>query len=185
MTEKEKMLSGELYDASDKILIQERHKARILFHRINNLSEDDKELRDNLIYELIGTAGVGLKIEPPFYCDYGYNISFGKNAFANFNCCFLDVTKIEIGDNTMIGPNVQIYTAMHPMDKTERATMLEFAKPIKIGNDVWIGGSAIICPGVTIGSGVVIGAGAVVTKDVPNDVFIAGNPAKIIKKINN
>lgn len=185
MSEKEKMLSGELYDASDKELVQERYKARLLFQKINNLNENDKQSRGKLFYELMGNAGKGLNIEPPFYCDYGYNIELGENVFMNFNCCFLDVMKIEIGNNVMIGPNVQIYTATHPMDKTERATMLEYAKAIKIGDDVWIGGGAIICPGVTIGCGVVIGAGAVVTKDVPDDVFIGGNPAKIIKEINN
>ena len=185
MTEKEKMLAGELYDASDEVLVQERRKARLLFQKINSLTDDDKELRGKLFYDLMGEAGEGLNIEPPFRCDYGYNISLGKNVFMNFNCCFLDVMKIEIGNNVMMGPNVQIYTATHHINKTERATMLEFAKPIKIGNDVWIGGGAIINPGVTIGNGVVIGAGAVVTKNIPNDVFIGGNPAKIIKEINN
>ena len=185
MTEKEKMLTGQLYDASDRVLTQERHKARLLLHQINNLNEDDKQMRNKLIHDLFGTAGEGFNIEPPFYCDYGYNIILGKNVYMNFNCCLLDVMKIEIGDNVMMGPNVQIYTATHPLEKKDRLTMLEFAKPIKIGDDVWIGGGAIICPGITIGSGVVIGAGAVVTKDVTDDVFIGGNPAKIIKKINN
>lgn len=185
MTEKEKMLSGELYNAGDAELIADRHAARLIFQKINSLADDSKTERDQLFIDLLGASGEGLNIEPPFYCDYGYNISVGKNVFFNFNCCFLDVMKIELGDNVMLGPNVQIYTATHPMNKTERSSGLEFAKPIKIGDDVWLGGGAIICPGVTIGNGVVVGAGAVVTKDVPDDVFVAGNPARIIKEIDN
>ncbi len=185
MTEKDKMLSGQLYDASDPQLFAERHRARLLFQKINNLTEKDKEKRDKLFYELFGKAGNNLSIEPPFYYDYGSNIKVGKNVFLNFNCCILDVMEVKMGDNALIGPNVQIYTAIHPMDAKTRSSLLEFAKPIKIGNDVWIGGGAIICPGVTIGDRVVIGAGAVVTKDVPDDVFVGGNPAKIIKAIDN
>ena len=185
MTEKEKMLSGKLYNASDAELSLERHNARLLFQKINSIGDANKEERNKLFYELFGEVGDSLWIEPPFYCDYGYNISLGDNVFFNFNCCILDVMPVEIGNNVLIGPNVQIYTATHPINAKERATMLEFAKPIKIGNDVWIGGGAIICPGVTIGNGVVIGAGAVVTKNVSDYVFVAGNPAKEIKKIAN
>ena len=185
MTEKEKMLSGQLYDASDSVLTAERHSARLLFQKINILTEEDKELRDKLFYDLFGKAGKNLSIEPPFYCDYGSNIRVGNNVFMNFNCCILDVMEVTMGDNILIGPNVQIYTATHPMDAKMRSSLLEFAKPIKIGNDVWIGGGAIICPGVTIGDRVVIGAGAIVTKDVPDDVFVGGNPARIIKNIDN
>ena len=179
------MLSGQLYDASDPQLAAERYRARQLFQKINSMTEVEKEARDKLFYELLGSAGEGLFIEPPFYCDYGYNIKVGDKVFMNFNCCILDVMEVEIGNNVLFGPNVQIYTATHPMDAATRSTWLEFAKAIKIGNDVWIGGGAIICPGVTIGNRVVIGAGAVVTKDVPDDVFVGGNPAKIIKKIDN
>ena len=185
MTEKEKMLSGQLYDASDSTLTAERHNARLLFQKINSLTEKDKELRDKLFYDLFGKSGKNLSIEPPFYCDYGSNISVGDNVFMNFNCCILDVMEVTMGDNVLIAPNVQIYTATHPMDAKTRSSLLEFAKPIKIGNDVWIGGGAIICPGVTIGDRVVIGAGAIVTKDVPDDVFVGGNPARIIKNIDN
>lgn len=185
MTEKEKMLSGKLYNASDPQLSSERLKARLLFQKINSIGEEKKDERNKLFYDLFGKAGNSLWIEPPFYCDYGYNITLGDNVFLNFNCCVLDVMEVSIGNNVLIGPNVQIYTATHPINAKERATMLEFAKPIKIGNDVWIGGGAIICPGVTIGDGVVIGAGAVVTKDVRDNVFVAGNPAKEIKKIDN
>lgn len=185
MTEKEKMLSGKLYNASDPQLSLERHKARLLFQKINSISEDEKNVRNELFHELFGKVGNSLWVEPPFYCDYGYNINLGNNVFFNFNCCILDVMEVSIGNNVLIGPNVQIYTATHPINAKERATMLEFAKPIKIGNDVWIGGGAIICPGVTIGDGVVIGAGAVVTKNVSDNVFVAGNPAKEIKRIDN
>jgi len=185
MTQKEKMLSGELYDASDPQLVEERHQARLLFQRINGTGEEHKEERDQLFYQLMGTAGEGLYIEPPFYCDYGYNIHLGEKVFMNYNCCILDVMEVRMGNNVLLGPNVQIYTATHPLDAAGRATWLESAKPITIGNDVWIGGSAVICPGVTIGNGVVIGAGAIVTKDVPDNVFVGGNPAKIIKEIDN
>lgn len=185
MSEKEKMLTGKLYNASDETLSEERHKARLLFKKINLLDEDDKEQRNKLFHKLFGKVGKSLWVEPPFYCDYGYNIIVGNNVFFNFNCCILDVMKVTIGDNVLFGPNVQIYTATHPLNAKERATMLEFAKPITIGNDVWVGGGAIICPGVTIGNGAVIGAGSVVTKNIPDNVFVAGNPAKEIKKIDN
>ena len=185
MTEKEKMLTGQLYDSSDPVLVAERHRARLLFQKFNSMGDEAKEQRDNLMYELIGKAGEDLFIEPPFYCDYGYNIEVGDKFFMNYNCCILDVMKVTIGNFVMCGPNVQIYTATHPMDAKTRSSWLEFAKPVQIGNDVWVGGGAIICPGVTIGNGAVIGAGAVVTKDVPDNVFYAGNPAKIIKHIDN
>ena len=185
MTEKEKMLTGQLYDSSDEQLVKERHEARLLFQKINALTDKDKPLRDKLFYDLFGEAGEKLFVEPPFYCDYGYNIKVGYNVFMNYNCCILDVMEVTMGNNVLIGPNVQIYTATHPMDAKTRATWLEFAKPIHIGSDVWIGGGAILCPGITVGNGVVIGAGAVVTKDVPDNVFVAGNPAKVIKIIDN
>ncbi|MGK0363149.1 MAG: maltose O-acetyltransferase [Saprospiraceae bacterium] len=183
MTEKQKMLSGNLYDASDPVLDAERHHARLLFQKINAMSDEVKEERNKLFYKLMGRAGEGMVIEPPFHCDYGYNIHLGEKVFMNFNCCILDVMEVRMGNNVMLAPNVQIYTATHPMDAKERASGLEFAKPVTIGDDVWIGGGAIICPGVTIGDRVVIGAGAVVTKNVPDDVFVGGNPAKIIKRI--
>ena len=185
MTEKEKMLSGQLYDASDEQLTRERHECRLLFQQINSLPESEKFTRDKLFYRLFGEAGAELYIEPPFFCDYGYNISVGDKVFMNFNCCILDVMQVTIGSRVLFGPNVQIYTATHPLDAKTRATWLEFAKPVSIGNDVWIGGGAIICPGVNIGHGVVIGAGAVVTKDVPDNVFVGGNPARVIKEIDN
>lgn len=185
MTEKEKMLSGELYNPMDAVLSSERSEARIKFQRINNLSDKEKKERNKLLKELIGDFDKNFFIEPPFYCDYGYNIKLGKNVFMNFNCCVLDVAKVKIGNNVLIGPNVQIYTATHPIDIKTRNSWLESAKPVNIGHDVWIGGGAIINPGVTIGNGAVIGSGSVVTKDIPENVVVAGNPAKIIKTIDN
>ena len=185
MAEKTKMLAGDLYNPNDPVLISERHKARLLFQEINAMTDDNKKERNKLFYKLMPNAGKGLWIEPPFYCDYGYNIKLGTQVFMNFNCCILDVAEVKIGDNVMLGPNVQIYTATHPLEAKARNSGREFAKPISIGNNVWIGGNATICPGVSIGNNVVIGAGAVVTKDFPNDVFIGGNPAMIIRSINN
>lgn len=184
MTEKEKMLAGELYDATDKQLTAERRNARILFKQLNDSKDDEVELRRSVLSKLIGKAGKDLWIEPPFYCDYGSNISVGDKVFFNFNCTILDVMSVVIGSNVMFGPNVQIYTATHPIYWQERGAGLEFAKPIKIGSDVWIGGGAIICPGVSIGDRTVIGAGSVVTKDIPEDVFAAGNPCKVIKTLH-
>lgn len=185
MTEKQHMLAGNMYDPMDEQLVKERHRARLLFQQINSLNDDSKAERIKLLYELLEQAGKNLWIEPPFYCDYGYNILTGDNIFMNFNCCILDVTTVTIGNHVMIGPHVQIYTATHPLEHTLRNSGKEFAKPITIGNNVWIGGNAVICPGVSLGNNVVVGAGAVVTKSFPDDVFIAGNPAKIIKTINH
>jgi maltose O-acetyltransferase len=182
-TEKQKMLSGELYHAPDPELSEERLKARLLLGELNSSREDEEEKRKSILKKLIPEAGAGFWMQPPFYCDYGYNISTGEKVFFNFNCVVLDVMPVKIGNRTLIGPNVQIYTATHPMDYRERAAGLEFAKPVTIGEDVWIGGSAVICPGVTIGDRSVIGAGSVVTKDVPPDVFAAGNPCKVIRSL--
>jgi maltose O-acetyltransferase len=182
-TEKEKMLAGELYDALDPQLTEERIKARLLLKALNESREDEPENRMEILKELIPHAGAGLWLQPPFYCDYGYNLKLGERVFFNFNCVVLDVMPVTIGSRTLFGPNVQIYTAMHPMDHKERATGLEFAKAITIGEDVWIGGGAIICPGVTIGHRSVIGAGSVVTKDIPADVVAAGNPCKVIRSL--
>lgn len=182
-TEKEKMLSGELYDALDAELSADRLKTRLLIKELNDSREDDTAGRQRILFELLPHAGAGLWLQPPFYCDYGYNIKTGEKVFFNFNCVVLDVMEVNIGSRTLFGPNVQVYTAMHPLDAKERATGLEYAKPITIGEDVWIGGSAVICPGVTIGDRAVIGAGSVVTKDVPADVFAAGNPCKVIRRL--
>ncbi|HVF80768.1 MAG TPA: sugar O-acetyltransferase, partial [Flavisolibacter sp.] len=139
--------------------------------------------RKNLVRKLIPNQGIHLWIEPPFYCDYGSNIKVGDNVFFNFNCVVLDVMQVVIGSNTMFGPAVQIYTAMHPMNWAQRAAGREYAKPVTIGANVWVGGGAVICPGVTIGNRCVIGAGSVVTKNIPDDVFAAGNPCRVIKEL--
>ena len=185
MTEKEKMIAGDLYAPSDLQLVEDRRQARIVFGKYNATHPDEVEQRIELLQELFGQKSENLYIEPPFYCDYGYNLQLGKNVYMNFNCCILDVSIVKIGDNTMFGPNVQIYTATHPLEYKARNSGVEYAKPIIIGNNVWVGGNATICPGVTIGNNVVIGAGSVVTKSFPDDVFIAGNPARVIKTIDN
>lgn len=176
-SEKEKMLAGELYNASDPLLMQERRQARLLTHRLNVTDYGDEAAYRQIISALLPNAAVDIMIEPPFYCDYGYNIYAEEKVFLNFNCVVLDVMPVYIGAYTMFGPNVQIYTATHPVDAAERRKGPEFAKPIRIGADCWIGGSAIIAPGVTIGDRCVIGAGAVVTKNVPSDTIVVGNPA--------
>ncbi|MGQ1908230.1 sugar O-acetyltransferase [Marinifilum sp. RC60d5] len=182
-TEKHKMLSGELYDAADAELTNERLHARLLLKELNDSKEDEVEERKIILRNLLPLSGNNLSIQPPFYCDYGTNIEIGDNVYFNFNCVVLDVMKVEIGARTMFGPNVQIYTATHPINFKERAKGLELGKAISIGEDVWIGGSAVICPGVTIGNRTVIGAGSVVVNDIPSDVFAAGNPCKIIRKL--
>lgn len=181
-TEKEKMLSGNYYFASDKELVKERDDAKKLMYEFNNTEPHEKEKKREIMSNLIKAQG-SFHINTPFHCDYGYNIQVGDNFYANFNCIFLDVNKIIIGDNALLGPNVQIYTAGHPLDPVERVTGIEFGKPVVIGDNVWIGGGAIICPGVTIGHNVVIGAGSVVTKDIPDHVVAAGNPCKVIRAL--
>lgn len=183
MTEKEKMLAGKLYDATDPQLAEERRVTRLLLKQLNDSRDDEVELRNQLIKKLIANSGEGLWIEPPFYCDYGSNISVGDKVFFNFNCVILDVMEVTIGNNVLFAPNVQIYTATHPLDSKQRAKGLEYAKPITIGSDSWIGGGSIVCPGVTIGERTVIGAGSVITKNIPSDVLAAGNPCKIIRNI--
>lgn len=182
-TEKEKMLAGELYTPENQGLLEERTAARKITRLFNETDETESEKRTQLLKELFGSTGETYHVEPPFRCDYGYNIHVGENFFVNFDTVFLDVCEIRIGNNCFIAPGVHIYTATHPINYKERATGLEFGRPVKIGNDVWIGGKSIINPGVTIGNNVVIGSGSVVTKDVPNNVVIAGNPARVIKKL--
>lgn len=183
-TEKEKMICGELYNALDPQLSDERIQTRLLLKELNESREDLITERARILKKLIPNAGSDLWIQPPFYCDYGTNIIIGDKVFFNFNCVVLDVMEVRIGSKTLFGPNVQIYTATHPMNYKERATGLEYAKPISIGEDVWIGGSVVICPGVKIGDRSVIGAGSVVTTDVPGDVFAAGNPCRVIRHLD-
>lgn len=181
-SEKEKMLSGEMYLASDPELLKERRRAKRLLRQINISEYLVTKPAKDIIKELIPNTGKNFYIEPPFHCDYGYNIHCGDNVYFNVNCVVLDSMKINIGSNVLFGPAVQIYTAAHPLDKETRKT-LEFAKPISIGNDCWIGGGAIILPGVSIGNNCVVGAGSVVTKDIPDDSMAVGNPAKVIKSL--
>lgn len=184
MTEKEKMLAGEMYLANDPQLLAERIRARELVHTYNQTLPSDAEKRTELLAALFGETAEPPIIEPSLRVDYGYNIHTGKAFFANFDCVFLDVCEIRFGDRCMLGPGVHIYTATHPLDPVERSSGREFAKPVVIGDDVWIGGGALIMPGVTIGNRVVIASGAVVTKDVPDDMVIGGNPARTIRKWN-
>ncbi|MBU3803790.1 MAG: sugar O-acetyltransferase [Candidatus Cellulosilyticum pullistercoris] len=183
MTEKERMLSGNLYLASDKELVEEHKKSLRLTRLFNTTTEEEIEYRKQLIGELFEKTGKQYYIEPPFRCDYGCHISIGENFFANYDCIILDVNKVKIGNNVMFGPRVTIYTAGHPIDAGVRNTLLEYGKPVTIGDDVWVGGSTVINPGVTIGSNVVIGSGSVVTKDIPSGVIAAGNPCKVIREI--
>lgn len=180
-SERAKMLAGDLYDPLDAELVRDRARARELCWDLNATRESDAELRRHLLQKLLGTGGDSAWIQPPFYCDYGSNIHLGQRVYFNFNCVVLDVCEVRIGDFTLIGPAVQIYTATHPLEAKLRRTR-EFAKPITIGSDVWIGGGAILCPGVTIGDRTVIGAGSVVTKSLPAGVVAAGNPCRVLRK---
>lgn len=182
-TEKEKMLAGELYNVQDPQLAAESVRTKLLLLHLNTTPAGQPAERVRLLRELLPHAGPGLGLNSPFFCDYGPNITLGEQVFFNFNCTILDVTYVTIGSRSMFGPQVQLYTATHPLDARERASGLEYARPIVIGEDVWVGGDAIICPGVTVGSRTVIGAGSVVTKDLPADVFAAGNPCRVIRHL--
>lgn len=184
MTEREKMLAGEWYNAQDEELLTLRRKARLTMQALNATLDNATAERAALLQQLLPNAGKALWIEPPFYCDYGEHIALGNNVFFNFNCVVLDVAWVTIGNNVMFGPNVQLYTATHPLDAQQRRSGLEAGYPITIGNDCWIGGSVIVNPGITIGERSVIGAGSVVTKDIPADVFAAGNPCQVIRHLN-
>lgn len=182
MTEKEKMLSGLMYQAWDAELLAERQKAKELCHQLNHLSPSQPVTRQALISELLGQESDAC-LESPFNCDYGYNIKAGKGFYANHGCTILDCAPIHIGDNCLLAPGVVIATAGHPLDPVERASGEEFAKSITIGNDVWFGANVTVCPGVTIGDNVVVGAGSVVNKDLPSNTVCVGSPAKPIKEI--
>lgn len=191
MTEREKMLAGELYDCGDKELLDQWHKAKNLIREYNQTQSENLKAKNEILESLLGGKGKNLWITSPFYVDYGNNIYFGNNCEVNMNCTFLDDNKIIIGDNALIAPNVQIYTAFHPTNAKDRFGdvkedgSFEFCKtktaPVVIGNNVWIGGGAIIMPGVTIGNNVVIGAGSIVTKDIPDNKIAYGNPCKVIR----
>lgn len=177
-TEKEKMLAGELYIAADPQLTAERIRARQLTMRLNLTDPADEENYRAIMAELCPNADPTIYFQPPFFCDYGYNIYAGAYVYMNFNCVVLDVCPVHIGAGTMFGPAVQVLTATHPIDAAERMKGPEYGKPIAIGRECWIGGGAIIQPGVTIGDRCIVGAGAVVTKDVPDDTIVVGNPAR-------
>jgi len=182
MDERSKMLAGELYDPLDPVLVAARERARDLCQQLNATREAEQDIRRRLLTELFGKGGETVWMQPPFYCDYGSNIELGERVFFNFNCVVLDVCPIRIGSYTLFGPAVQIYTPMHPLN-AELRRQREFGKPVEIGSDVWVGGGALILPGVRIGSRTVIGAGSVVTRDIPDDVFAAGNPCRVIRQI--
>lgn len=183
MTEKEKMIAGAYYHAGDATLVKDRRRAKNLLHRLNVLEYRITKKARDIIAELIPTVGANLYIEPPFHCDYGYNIVCGDNVYFNVHCVVLDSAPVTIGSNVFFAPNVQLYTATHPLEADLRRT-LESALPITIGDDCWIGGNSVICPGITIGKGCVIGAGSVVTQDIPDNSLAVGNPAKVIKQLN-
>lgn len=184
MSEKEKMLAGELYDANyNKDLENEREQAKDLCYEFNNLKPSNREKQNEILKRILGKTKEIFRIEQPFMCDYGYNIEIGENFYSNHNLIILDANKVIFGDNVFIAPNCGFYTAGHPIDYEIRNKGLEYAKPIKVGNNVWIGGNVVVLPGVTIGDNVVIGAGSVVNKDIPSDSVAVGNPCKVIKKL--
>lgn len=177
------MVVGELYFGGDPELTASRMAAQRLLRQLITSAPEDPAERERIVRSLFGRVGRAPVIVPPFACDYGWNISVGDDFYANFNCTILDVAPVTIGDHVLLAPNVQIYTATHPIDPAERRSDLEFGRPITIGHNVWIGGGAILCPGVTIGDDTVIGAGSVVTKSLPGGVVAAGNPARILRNV--
>lgn len=183
MSEREKMLAGQLYHPADNELQNDRLSAKMLTFQINQLPPLAIEERNALFHQLFGQSR-SLHIEPPFYCDYGYNIEIGENFFANYHCTILDCAKVVIGKNVMFAPNVSLFTAAHPIDPEKRNSGIEFALPITIGDNVWIGGNAVVMPNVRIGNNVVIGAGSVVTHDIPDNCIAVGNPCRVLRTLN-
>lgn len=184
-TEKEKAHDGELYDANyDKNLVSEREACKELCFQFNLLPPSRQDERRKILKDLLGKTGETFQFEPPFFCDYGHNIEVGENFFANHNCVILDGAKVKFGDNVFIAPNCGFYTAGHPADVTLRNKGLEYAYPITVGNNVWIGAQVAVLPGVTIGDNSIIGAGSVVTKDIPPNVIAVGNPCRVLKPIS-
>lgn len=183
LNEKEKMLRGEIYDATDAFLIEERNLCKDLCFDYNHLQPSKIEERKAIIKKLFGKTTANFHIEQPFYCDYGYNIEIGENFYTNVNGVILDCAKVTFGDNVFIAPNCGFYTAGHPFDVEQRNKALEYAYPITVGDNVWIGAGCSILPGVTIGDNTVIGAGSVVTKDIPANVLALGNPCRVIREI--
>lgn len=200
MTELEKCMAGEYYNCHDKIFLKFKQDARELLKKYHELSYEQKEEKTNILKQLFGRIGTNVSVGQPFICDYGRNIYLGNNVSINMNCTFVDCNKIEIGNNVLIASNVQLYTAAHPVELSERLTpdwtpessvekggeyfCRTYALPIKIGNGCWLGGGVVVLPGVTIGDGSVIGAGSVVTKDIPENSLAVGNPCQVIRQIN-
>ncbi|KAB8315717.1 sugar O-acetyltransferase [Tolypothrix campylonemoides VB511288] len=182
-TEKQKMLAGELYLGFDAELVAERNFALRLLRMYNSTTEEQQEERFQILQELFGQVGQNVTILPPLHCDYGKNIYAGDGLYMNYGCVILDCNTVHIGDNVLCASYVQIYTAYHPTDPETRLSGRELAAPIRIGNNVWIGGGAIICPGVTIGDNTTIGAGSVVVKDIPANVVAVGNPCRVIREL--
>lgn len=182
-SEKEKMLAGELYDSKNPVLVQDRRNARHLTRLLNDTRDNEETQRESLLRRLFGSVGTRPVLQTPFYCDYGYNIHVGNRIEVNFGCVFLDVCEIRFGDDCLVGPGVHIYTATHPVSVGDRKRGIEFGMPVRIGNTVWLGGRAVVLPGVTIGDGAIVGACAVVTRDVPDNVIVAGTPAKILREL--
>ena len=182
-SEKEKMLAGEIYNSMGHELTQDRIAARNLTRLLNDTRENEESQRESLLRRLFGSVGVRPVLQSPFFCDYGYNIHIGDRIEINFDCVFLDVCEIRFGHDCLVGPGVHIYTATHPVSVSERRKGNEFGKPVRIGNSVWLGGRSVILPGVSIGEGAIVGAGAVVTRDVPDNVIVAGNPARILRAL--
>lgn len=183
MTELERMLSGALYHPGDETLSAARERAKRLTWRYNQMDPTDWDGRTALLRELLGRLGEDSWIEPSFRCDYGCNITLGDCVFINYDCVFLDVAPIAIGNRVLIAPQAGLYTAGHPLDPEIRASGLEFGRPITLEDDVWLGGHVTVCPGVTIGSGSVVAAGSVVTRDIPSGVIAAGNPCKVLRPL--
>ena len=183
-SEKERMLAGELYDPRAPALVAERERARELLRLYNRTTETDYGVRASVLEELLGTVGERSFVEPPFRCDYGEQISVGDRFFANFGCVFLDVCPIEFGDRCLVGPSVHAYAATHPLDAARRAAGEEYGEPVRVGDDVWIGGRAVLNPGVNVGDRSIVASGAVVTRDVPDDVVVRGNPAEVVRELD-
>ena len=183
MNEKEKMLKGLYYNPENAVLKGDRKNCKMLCYKHNQLSPENLDKRKELLKQILGSTKNNFLIEQPFICDYGYNIEIGENFYSNHNITILDCHRVKFGDNVFIGPNCSFYCALHPIDIKSRNEGLEYAKPITVGNNVWFGGNVVVLAGVTIGNGAVIGAGSVVTKDVPENVVVAGNPATVIKEI--
>ena len=184
MTEKEKMAAGLLYDANyDRELMEARTRCKDICHEFNSLYPSEEEKQKGLLKGLLGKTGEEFRVTAPFWCDYGFNIELGENFYVNHSCVILDCAKVTFGDNVFVGPDCGFYTAGHPIDAKQRNQGLEYARPIHVGDTVWIGGGVRVLPGVSIGEGAVIGSGSVVTKDIPPRVIAAGNPCRVIREI--